>query len=283
MAERNWDDTDIQDGDQIPTDEWVAHINDQKGHSGRHEAGGSDETPVENLGTSGAADTVPVSQGDGSLAMTPFVAGFENADVFESDGTFDASSVELAFVEVVGGGGGGAGVGGESAKTYIAGSGAGGGYAASYVDLSGESSVSVTVGNGGPGGAEGNNDGSNGQQSSFGTLVTGSGGDGGDAATSPGVVADGGGGSGDIVIAGGSAGYGVVIENTQIGASQIRPGGSQLGRPAIVVTAADIPASASQGRNAGGYGAGATGAITDAADIDLTGGTGGDGVVIVHY
>jgi len=70
MAERNWDDTDIQDGDQIPTDEWVAHINDQKGHSGRHEAGGSDETPVENLGTSGAADTVPVSQGDGSLAMT---------------------------------------------------------------------------------------------------------------------------------------------------------------------------------------------------------------------
>jgi len=71
MAERNWDDTDIQDGDQIPTDEWVAHINDQKGHSARHEAGGSDETPVENLGTSGAVDTVPVSQGDGSLAMEP--------------------------------------------------------------------------------------------------------------------------------------------------------------------------------------------------------------------
>ena len=68
MVERNWDDTDIEDNDVIPTDQWIAHINDQKRHSGRHEESGSDSITVENLATNGAVGTVPTSQGDGTLA-----------------------------------------------------------------------------------------------------------------------------------------------------------------------------------------------------------------------
>jgi len=69
MVERNWDDTDIEDNDVIPTSQWIAHVNDQKGHSGRHEESGSDSITAENLATSGASGTVPTSQGDGTLAM----------------------------------------------------------------------------------------------------------------------------------------------------------------------------------------------------------------------
>ena len=49
MVERNWDDTDIEDNDVIPTSQWIAHVNDQKGHSGRHESGGADEISVQGL------------------------------------------------------------------------------------------------------------------------------------------------------------------------------------------------------------------------------------------
>jgi hypothetical protein len=43
----------------------------------------------------------------GRLADGPVLGAFGQMDVFESDGVFDASNVDLAFVEVVGGGGGG--------------------------------------------------------------------------------------------------------------------------------------------------------------------------------
>jgi len=43
----------------------------------------------------------------GSLTGSSVQGGFSNIEVFESDGTFDASNVDRAFVEVVGGGGAG--------------------------------------------------------------------------------------------------------------------------------------------------------------------------------
>jgi hypothetical protein len=114
--------------------------------------------------------------------------GFRLAGVryFTSSGTFakadplSTGDIGLRAVRVrVQAGGGGAGGAALTTSTQYAAGGAGGGgaYAESFVLAAAlGTSVTVTVGAGGAGGAAGNNNGTNGGASSFGTLVTASGG-----------------------------------------------------------------------------------------------------------
>jgi hypothetical protein len=134
----------------------------------------------------------------GSLAGAVAQGAFSNIDVFEADGTFDASSVDFAFVQVVGGGGGG-----EEGVTngFNAGpGGCGGGFSAGYVDLSSNSSVTVTVGAGG-------SPRSSGETSSFGSFLSATGGDAGDnGAFNVPSFSGGSGSGGSINITGGDGG-----------------------------------------------------------------------------
>jgi hypothetical protein len=120
--------------------------------------------------------TLGVTFNDGSIQATA-ATGFSNIVIFTSSGTFNATAlgVTKARIMVVGGGGGG----GSSNSTQTGKSGGSGGFAEAIVSgLSG--SYAVTVGAGGDG-ANGfvNSNAPAGQASSFGTLLTATGGNGG--------------------------------------------------------------------------------------------------------
>lgn len=94
---------------------------------------------------------------------------YRGIKVFSTAGTFTwtvPKGVTKAWVRVVGGGGGG------GRFIHGGGGGGGGGIAEALVDLTGLSSVSVTVGRGGAGRTTSNGDGDNGSGSSFGTLLS---------------------------------------------------------------------------------------------------------------
>jgi hypothetical protein len=202
------------------------------------------------------ADGEFLQNSGGSLAGAAVQGGFSNIDVFETDGTFDASDVDFAYVDVVGGGGGG----GYKVFSIITGGGAGG-YAGGFVDLSSTSSVSVTVGAGGVGEDE-NGNGTSGGSSSFGTFMSATGGDLAGIGSSNG----GSGSGGDINIDGGGGGAGGRRDDATPGGaggdSYFGAGGSH---------------SSGQGGKYGGGGGGYT------EDAPVSGGDGGDGVVIVRY
>lgn len=129
--------------------------------------------------------------------------------VFLSGGTFTVpAGITKIRVRVVGAGGGGKG---DSAPFY---SGAGGGYAHGVFDVTPGQSYSVTVGNGGYGGFSG----TDGQSSSFGALISATGGKGGGSAGG-GAVSGGVGVGGDFQASGGNG-------NNQSGGGAA---GSQLG------------------------------------------------------
>lgn len=143
----------------------------------------------------------------GATLTNADVGGFDSISVFESDGTFDASGVDTAFVEVIGGGGGG-GYRGAPSGSYTdmpgSGGGGGGGYFAGYIDISTTSSVSVTVGDGGSGGTASNPTGGLGEISRFGSFIQAGGGGGGMPAVEGETIAEGGApgteGSGEVGI-----------------------------------------------------------------------------------
>jgi len=208
------------------------------------------------------------------------VGGFDSVEVFEADGTFDASSVDTVFVECVGGGGGGGGLVNNGTDTVAVGGGGGaGGYSASYIDVSAESSITITVGSGGapesPGG-----------DTSFGTFVTANGGGAGDVADGnrPG-GGSGGGGTGDIVISGGDGSDGDTSQDSYSVDPQVSGGmggDSQYGSGApLTVQIGEVVS----GLNGSRYGGGGGGCINGfgGTGIDLTGGSGAQGVVIVYY
>jgi hypothetical protein len=102
---------------------------------------------------------------------------FSKSDPF-GDGSFDGALMRAVRVRVQAGGGGAGGAAATTSTQYAAGgAGGGGAYAESFVLAAAlGSSETVTVGAAGAGGAAGNNNGTNGGASSFGTLVTASGG-----------------------------------------------------------------------------------------------------------
>lgn len=196
------------------------------------------------------------------------------------------AGVKRVLVEVQGGGGGGGGCASTPANNANSAAGGGaGGYALGLYNVSALSApVIVTVGTGGAGGTSAGTGGANGTASSFGSLVTASGGAGGPGQTTSistvsrgasNLAATGGGASGLVVIPGTSGGCGVIINNTATGGDG---GSSKL---------ASGPKGRTEGTegvggNLGAGGAGASeGGSSSSPTIGRKGGNGGSGMVII--
>ena len=216
--------------------------------------------------------------------------------VYTANGTFDKADytvggVPLRAIKVKcqGGGGGGGGCAATSSTEYaVSGSGAGGGYAESFILVSDlATSEAVTVGQGGNGGAAGNNTGTGGTDSIFDTI-------------SGEVRADGGnGGAGSAVIANtvasftGQASPGTAIGNIlaitgEFGSARIGVGTgstSHFGMPGrggnSFLGHGGAYGSNNTGGHAGGKGAGGGATRNAASQAARAGGNGSDGVVIV--
>ena len=108
--------------------------------------------------------------------LTGVDSGLASIQVFTSSGTWNRPSGITKVKVIVTGGGGGGGGGG---PTWNHGQGGGaGGTAIEFIDVSSTASVTVTVGNAGPG-ANWNSDATNGGTSSFGSFCSATGGRGG--------------------------------------------------------------------------------------------------------
>lgn len=220
----------------------------------------------------------------GRLCVIPGSLGLRERVVFPTPGVhvFNPAAypwLVRVFVRVQAAGGGSGGAESQAGELVARPGGAGGGYSESLLDvgtLGGP--VSVTVGAGGAPGV-GNNPGGDGGDSSFGTLVTALGGQGGSAnmtsgntpGTASGIAAPLAGTGGHIM--GGGAGTGAIRLNGTQGMSGAG-GDSHLGHGGFG-RATSGPGTAPRGR---GGGAGGALAIGVAAEDGAQGGT---GIVIV--
>jgi len=100
---------------------------------------------------------------------------------FTADGTWTRpTGVRYVLVKSKGGGGGGAGTG--ASQTYSGGGGGEGGYCEEFIDVTATATAAVTVGDGGAGGV-GENNGSDGEDTTFSAFHTAGGGKGGKCAS----------------------------------------------------------------------------------------------------
>ena len=180
--------------------------------------------------------------------------------------------VKNVLVTVIGGGGGGSRRS-TTAGLSAGGGGAGGGYANKLVDLTGVSSVNVTVGAGGAGASTDNTGGAAGGSSSFGSYLSASGGAGGGGAGGPSAGGVGVGGDLNSSLGPGSGGAdfttGSGTGNTRISGAGGGPGGESI------FTAAG---SSIAGKSAIGPGGGGSGSVGTA-----NGGAGAAGIVIIKW
>lgn len=185
--------------------------------------------------------------------------------------------LKRAKVTTVGAGGGGGGV--TSSANHNAGGGGGGagGSAIEYIDLTGVTSVSVTIGAGGSGGANGGATGTAGGTSSFGAYNSATGGSAGNsvnAGTSVGGVGAGGGGGlgsgGDINSRGAGGLPGVIAQVTTAGSTASGGFGG---------------ASILSGGVGGGaiLGSGGSGGVTTTGSQSVAGSTGANGAVTIEF
>jgi hypothetical protein len=220
-----------------------------------------------------------------TLTLQPPVTGFTsiNEQIFTSSGTYTPTAgMSQCTVEVIGAGGGGGGVTASGiAQAAVAGGGGAGAYSKSLFS-SGTigPSQAVTIGAGGTGGPAGNNNGTNGGSTSFGALLSCSGGNGGFGGSASGnmtfygVFGAGGGAliSGQINVNGNSGELGLGFGPDAIGIgghggdSFYGIGGEQL-----------INLPGANGFNYGSGGGGASSGNTAAA----AGGNGAGGIVII--
>jgi len=186
-------------------------------------------------------------------------------------------------VKLVGAGGGG---GGSAAGSYhsVGGGGAGGGYAEALILVATlGASETVTVG-AGTGAVTSAVVGPDGGTSSFGSLVSATGGEGGRVKPNTvfswyvGGMTGGIGTAGDLLIRGGpgekGGGYGALGSGGAGGNSLLGGGAQSYG--------AGASGGSYSGKNADGYGGGGGGAQTNAGGAGRAGGDGGDGIVIVE-
>lgn len=197
-----------------------------------------------------------------SLSLYPFLAGFfPRSEVFTSSDTFSVpDGVTKIYVIAIGGGGGGA----YSLLGVTTGaSGGGGGVSEKLISVSRGDQYTVTVGTGGSGGLHaGPVAATAGTSSSFGSVLTASGGGAGTPATigNPGRGGDGSGG--DLNYSLGDGGQGI--------SSGIRGGGP-----------GGMGGNAAAGHSGKLFGGGGGGTMSTIAS--LNGGAGAPGVVIVFY
>jgi hypothetical protein len=238
----------------------------------------------ENSGDLDITGATNVDLNGASLTNGGITEGFDTIDVFEADGTFDASNVDFVYVECVGGGGGAGDIDITTETVGTAGAGGGGGYAAAYKDVSATSSITVTVGAGGTTAASG---GDSTFQTS--TQVIGNGGGGGTSAPNAGSLSGGSGGSGqgDITIPGGDGGDGNsttdAINDDAVSVTGANGGDSVLGSGGAAVSDVNSITNGLPGKQyggGGGSGAMAVGATGTQSDLSATG---AQGVVIVYY
>lgn len=208
------------------------------------------------------------------------VGGFTTMQAFTTSGTLPVpDGVDFMYVQLVGGGGSS---GASSGGGGNASGGSAAGYAAGLVDVSGQTSISVTVGAGGTAPTSGTVNGNPGGNSSFGSFMTSTGGLGGQFSGAP--VAGQNATGGDVNIVGGDSGpgYGFSVSTTTSagmggfgGASFFGPGGtgiisqpstSAVGNPGLV------PGSGGGGSSAG-----------SGTPISRAGSVGANGIVIVMY
>ena len=199
-----------------------------------------------------------------------------NPQVFDSTGTYTPTSgMRYCIVEALGAGGGGGGAG----SNNVAGGGGGaGGYSqAIFTAADIGSSVTVTIGAGGSGGAAGNNVGSSGGSTTFGALITCTGGAGGVAGSGAfGYAAGGTGSGGDLNIAGGNGASRVTGADISINP----PGGMSYKYSTLHGLYCATPAAgAVSGQDGIGYGSGGSGGIR--ATTSTSGGDGADGLVVI--
>jgi len=237
----------------------------------------------ENSGDLDITGATNVDLNGATLTNVGITEGFDTIDVFEADGTFDASNVDKAFVECVGGGGGGGDADGTNTVGLGSGGG-GGGYAASIVDLSSDNSISVTVGSGGSNTSAGGD-------SSFGSFITASGGGAGSTASNQDIFDGGvgGGGAGDVVVAAGNGDAGLGSDASYAEPFIVKSskgGDSVYGRGGESQQVDSDLQQAINGKDATGYGGGGAGgtyAFNTTGGSTFTGGSGAQGVVIIHY
>src|SRR5690554_35452 len=260
-------------------DQYLAHVN-QRGipqwdGATEYEGGGlsyvqgSDGVVYKSVGSSGPSGVVQDPTTD--VGGTYWEKAFSDGDLNQNIAVFDTAGVHewtvpdvlrqgfrKAWVTVIGAGGSG-GSGGVSGMVG-GGGGGGGGKAIKLVDLTDVPSVTVTVGVGGAGASSGSI-GANGEASSFGTLLSATGGTGGGAVNAgPGGVGVG----GDINFRPSSAGTRAGSESNPAGGN----GGGDGGSPGRI---------GADNSEDGLYGGGSGGAVSGST------GKGGDGLVIIQW
>ncbi|CAJ0719368.1 hypothetical protein LMG6871_02818 [Ralstonia edaphis] len=204
---------------------------------------------------------------------------------FTSNGTYTPTAGTVAVrVQVVGGGGGGGGSNTTgSGQQSVGAGGAGGSYAESYL-TSGFSGAALTIGAGGSAGAVGGN-GGNGGTTSFGALLSASGGGGGQtigATGSPFILAGGVTGTmpttGNLINGQGTPG-GVGFAPAPSSSTSFLSGAG--GASLFGGGASPLGSSNSAGNAGASYGSGGSGGCTGASSTGQIGGAGAAGVIIV--
>ena len=229
--------------------------------------------------TGGTPGAGKVLTSDASGLATWESAGLASVQTFTSNGAWaKPAGVTKVRVEAIGGGGGGGGgYAGCGAGGGYGGGGGGGGYAEGFIDMSAISSVPVTVGNGGNGGAP-CTAGGNGATSAFGSYVSASGGSGGQFGVG---VGSGGFGSGGIFNSKGGEGKVGVVYGAGGYGGQAAAKGSGGGNGGASSCSSTTPGETPPGNGGGGGGGGSWNADPDCHAPGRSGGNGASGIVVV--
>ena len=241
-------------------------------------------TALEGLGfdiTTPAAGEKLVFDGTNWVNLEGYV--YVETVYFTSNGTFtkaDYPWLRAIRVKVQGAGAGGGGALSNPGQQACGVSGSGGGYAESFItDIAGlDASVTVTRGAGGAGGTSAPTSGSNGGTSSFGALVSASGGGVSVAMVSStsSVMQGVSGGStntGDLTINGGPSGFSVIVNGSA--------GVTGSGGDSVLGAGGSGRQTSNNGDSGKNYGGGGSGGA-DRDDTGRPGGAGANGIVIVE-
>jgi len=235
-----------------------------------------------NTGVSAAPQDITFAALATALGLAVTAVKTVKSQSFTSNGTYTPSTGMLyCIAEVQGGGGGGGGAAGVAAQSAAGGGGQGGGYARKVFSAATIGvSQAVTVGAAANGGAAGANNGTNGNISSLGALLSATGGAAGTGGTSSATAISGTSGgsgagvgaSGDINLTGGLGGSGLAFGSST--AAMGGYGGSS--HFSGQVNGGIVTGAGSNGNNyGGGGGGGAAGASS------FAGGNGAQGIVII--
>ncbi|WP_345769429.1 phage tail protein [Citrobacter amalonaticus] len=261
LATRKYVDDKIIEVKEYADDLLVDHIEDENPHS---------QYPLIANALKEMADAGLVDKVLENLGLEESAFGYKNMVVFSNPGVMnwvvpdELRKGRKCYVKIIGGGGsGGRAAGG--------GGGGGGGIAEKLIDLTEVESVTLTVGNGGiaPAAGTSNIAGTNGGTTSFGSILSATGGTGG---ATPSGGACGVGIGGDFNTSLGPGNPGSSFSTSFVGGGGGGPGGQGA-----------VDTSMHDGLDAYGPGGGGAGAALGAPAVAGRGGKGGNGVIIIRW